>query len=67
MGKLAGDREMRSCDAGTVGPKSRWRRWLATLAALEEAMSLGPEEIQDRRIAKLEARLSELEAKSGRA
>lgn len=54
---------MRSPDASTVVPKSRWRRWLATLSAIEEAMSLGPEEIQGRRIARLEASVAELQAR----
>ena len=56
---------MRSSDAGTVVLTSRWRRWLATLAAIEEAVSLSPAEIQDRRIARLEAQLAELQAKVG--
>jgi len=54
---------MGSSDAGTAVPKSRWRRWLVALAALEEAVSLYPEGIQNRRIAKLEAQLAELQAK----
>jgi len=37
-----------------------WRRWLAQLAAMEEALSLSPDEIQDRRIARLEAEVAEL-------
>lgn len=37
-----------------------WRRWLAKLAAIEEALSLSVDEIQDRRIARLEAEVAEL-------
>lgn len=37
-----------------------WRRWLTKLAAIEEALSLSIDEIQDRRIARLEAEVAEL-------
>lgn len=52
---------MNNSSVETMEPRSRWRRWLAELAAYEEAMCLSGEEIQDRRIAALEARLAELD------
>lgn len=52
---------MTNSRAVTMEPRSRWRRWLAELAAFEEAMCLSSEEIQGRRIVALEARLAALE------
>lgn len=52
---------MTSSSVETMEPRSRWRRWLAELAAFEEAMGLSGEDVQDRRIVALEARLAELD------
>lgn len=45
-----------------VGSAPGWRGWLARLAAFEEAVFLSEGEIQDRRIARLEAEVAELRA-----
>lgn len=51
--------EMNRAAEKTTRP-SPWRHWLAKLAAIEEALSLSIDEIQDRRIARLEAEVAEL-------
>ncbi|MFZ2155470.1 MAG: hypothetical protein WAV72_05035 [Bradyrhizobium sp.] len=55
--------EMNRATGKTTRPPA-WRRWLAKLAAIEEALSLSIDEIQDRRIARLEAEVAELRKRS---
>lgn len=51
---------MEKSDIGATGAVSGWRRWLAKLAAFDEALCLSANEIQERRIARLEAEIANL-------
>ena len=44
------------------GPTPAWRRWLARLAAIDERLFLSAGEIQDYRLARIEAQMAELRA-----
>lgn len=54
---------------GTSGarPRSWWRRFVAWAAAFEEAVSLSHDELQDRRLARIEREVADLKRHLDRA
>ena len=46
----------------TGTPETFWRRWIRRIAAFEEAMDMTHDDVQDRRMDRLEAELAKLRA-----
>ena len=52
-----------SMNAPTDRQPSRWQRFLERFAAVDDALNTGYDELQDRRIARLESEVEDLKAR----